>query len=90
MMDFLDLSKLSPGMRLKPIDLEAVLRRPRRNAPYFPHLQLLRELKARALPGDVFYYYCSERAQWEALMGSDGYIAVRDGVVVDSLVLRMN
>jgi hypothetical protein len=41
-------------------------------------------------PTDLIYYYCSEPALWDMLMGSEGFLLVRDGEIVDSAVLRMN
>jgi len=35
-------------------------------------------------------YYISEQEAWDAGMGSEGYILVRNNEIVDSLVLRMN
>ncbi len=50
----------------------------------------VRAFKQQALPTDVVYHYCSEQSEWDKLMGSEGYIIVRDGVIVADLVRRMN
>ena len=52
--------------------------------------QLLQSLASRSLPKDEFYHYCSLPAQWDALMGSEGWICVRNGEVVEDVLWRMN
>jgi hypothetical protein len=54
------------------------------------HEAIHREFRQQARPTDVIYYYCSERPEWDMLMGSEGYLLVRDGEIVDSIVRRMN
>ena len=46
-------------------------------------------LKNQWVPGDDVFYYCSEKELWDALMGSEGYILVRERQVIDNVVLKM-
>ncbi len=81
------LDAFSAGMRLEEVDLDALIassdisekRRGR-----------LRGLKSKWASGDRVLYYCSERKEWDAGMGSEGYALVRNDEVIDGLVLRMN
>jgi hypothetical protein len=47
-------------------------------------------LKSKMLPGDELWEYCTDEESWDVLMGSAGIELVRDGVVIDSIVTRMN
>jgi len=40
--------------------------------------------------GGQIYYYQSSNADWKRGMGSSGYVLVRNEMVVDSLVLKIN
>lgn len=81
------LDDFSVAMRLEEVDLDGLIagsdisekRRDR-----------LRNLKSKLESGDRVLYYCSERKEWDAGMGSEGYALVRNDEVIDSLVLRMN
>ena len=48
------------------------------------------EFKSAIRLGDLLYYYISDIEKWEQLMGSEGYVIVREGIVIDELVLKMN
>lgn len=50
----------------------------------------LSDLKSNCAPGDKVFYYCSNREDWDALMGSEGYLLVRNDEVIDEVVRRMN
>jgi len=41
-------------------------------------------------PADEIYYYCSEPAAWDKMMGSEGYLLVRDGEIIHDITRRMN
>ena len=41
-------------------------------------------------PGDSVWHYDSAEEDWARGMGSEGYIIVRDGQIVDTLVMKMN
>lgn len=81
------LDDFSVGMRLEKVDLDALIassdisdkRRGR-----------LMDLKSKWASGDTVLYYCSVREEWDAGMGSEGYVLVRNGDVIEGLVLRMN
>lgn len=47
-------------------------------------------LKAEMRPGDELWEYCTSRASWQALMGSAGYLLMREGEVVAGVTIRMN
>ena len=51
---------------------------------------LQQEFAQKAQPADAIYYYCSPPEQWDVSMGSEGYVLVRDGQIIHSVVLRMN
>ncbi|MBP3954213.1 hypothetical protein J8F10_02745 [Gemmata sp. G18] len=42
------------------------------------------------LPGDTVYFYDSNEADWQKTMGREGYILVRQGVIVADLMTKMN
>jgi hypothetical protein len=84
MMSFAD---FSAGKRLLPVGLDGPAP-PRMPAESHEHMR--RTFTPQVRPGDAVYYYCSDQAEWDQLMGSEGYILVRDGRVVDSVVVRMN
>lgn len=48
------------------------------------------EFRQQVRPRDVIYYYCSEQPEWGMMMGSERYLLVRDGKIVDSIARRMN
>jgi hypothetical protein len=52
--------------------------------------EILAEFRAQLLPGDELYHYDSHQEEWERLMGSEGYVIVRDGELIDTLVMKMN
>ena len=54
------------------------------------HERIQRWFKQQVQPTDVIYYYFSEPAEWERMMGSEGYLLVRDGEIIDSFTQRMN
>jgi hypothetical protein len=47
-------------------------------------------LKARMIPGDELWEFCSPEDTWAHLIGRQGYAVVRRGQVVDSLVTTMS
>jgi hypothetical protein len=40
--------------------------------------------------GDTVIWHTSPKGDWDALMGSEGYVLVRDDYIVKSVVVRMN
>jgi hypothetical protein len=50
----------------------------------------LAEFRGRLLPGDELYHYASESDEWDRGMGSEGYAILRDGELLDTLVVGMN
>lgn len=54
------------------------------------HEWIRQRFEQQVQPTDVVYYYCSEQAEWERMMGSEGYLLVRDGEIIDSFTHRMN
>lgn len=59
-----------------------------RTSPRF--IEVLAEFRGRLLPGDELYHYNSDREEWDRGMGSEGYALLRDGELLDTLVVRMN
>lgn len=47
-------------------------------------------LKAQMRPGDELWEFCSDPASWDSLMGRAGYELRRDGIVVATIVSRLN
>jgi hypothetical protein len=41
-------------------------------------------------PSDELWYFDNGPEKWEALCGRAGYAVVRDGVIVDAVLIRMN
>ena len=83
----MNIGDFSAGMRLEQIDLDTLLASSdisdkRRNR--------LSDLKSKCASGDRVLYYCSNREEWDAGMGSEGYVLVRDNEIIDNLVVRMN
>src|SRR5262245_12958852 len=54
------------------------------------HEESQAEFGQQARPTDVIYYYCSDQSEWDRMKGSEGYLLMRDGEIVDSIVRRMN
>jgi hypothetical protein len=79
----MSLAEFSVGMKLREINLREVAE-PARYAEW------IQELQQQALPTDTIYHYCSEPEQWNLGMGSEGYIIVGDGQIIESVVCRMN
>ena len=52
--------------------------------------EVLAEFRRRLQPGDVLYFYDSDPEEWDMGLGSAGYAIVRDGELLDTLVVRMN
>ena len=63
-----------------------------REEPSWPERtkQYVQSFKEQVLPSDEIYHYCSHKSEWEKLMGSEGYLLVRDGEIVADLVRCMN
>jgi hypothetical protein len=55
----------------------------------FQHLKWER-LKAKMLPGDEIWEFCSPPSTWAHLQGRQGYAVVRNGTVVDSLIISQS
>ena len=53
------------------------------------NLQIL-HMKDAFQSGDQCWHYCSKEELWAACMGSEGYLLVRDNVIIDRIVSRMN
>ena len=49
-----------------------------------------KELAARMQPNDTFHFVSSSPETWDMLMGREGVVLVRDGVVVGGIVTAMN
>ena len=47
-------------------------------------------LAAAMQPGDTLHFVSSSQAAWDELMGSEGVVLVRDGVVVNGITTAMN
>lgn len=83
----MNIDEFSGGMQLKSVDLDAILS----SNDICDKLRVrLTELKMKCASGDEVLYCCSEREEWDAGMGSEGYVLVRDNEIIDYLVLRMN
>jgi hypothetical protein len=50
----------------------------------------LAELLTKYQDGDTIFWYDSPEAEWATNMGSAGYYLVRDGFLVDDVLMRMN
>lgn len=48
------------------------------------------KLLAGMIEGDQLWYYVAPKEDWDRLMGFEGILLVRDGKVVDSIVIAMN
>ena len=48
------------------------------------------EIKSQMLPGDELWRFSSPMPTWQLLMGRAGISLVRDGEIVDSMILMMN
>lgn len=59
-----------------------------RSSPRF--VAALAEFRGRMIPGDELYHYESDLEEWNRGMGSEGYAILRDGELLDTLVVRMN
>jgi len=75
------LTDFSAEVRLEAVDLKAISS---------ASSSRIREFSRQIAAEDLVYYYCSVASEWDAGMGSEGYIVVRDGEIVASLVWRMN
>lgn len=83
----MDFTAFSAGMKILKVDLNGPLDFPDMTPSL---LNRLKEFGQRAHPSDVFFYYCSNPEEWRLGMGSEGFVAVRNGEVVDEIVWRMN
>lgn len=52
--------------------------------------KLMIEIVEKYQDGDEIFWYCSPRADWEKLMGSEGYVLIRGGYLVSSVLCPMN
>jgi hypothetical protein len=52
--------------------------------------EALQEFAGRVLPTDKLYHYDSYREEWDNGFGSEGYIIVREGELLDGFLLCMN
>jgi hypothetical protein len=60
-----------------------IYRKPFRNADW-------EAMKQKIQPGDRLYAYCTSKQSWRICMGSEGIELVRDGQIIDCILLRMN
>lgn len=81
------LADFSDGKNLHPVGLDGPVPARMRSVD---HDWMRGQFSPKVRPGDVIYYYCSRLDEWDRLMGSEGYILVRDGEIVESVVVRMN
>ncbi len=82
-----NIHEFSKGKRFEQVDLDALIASTHISEKRRGRLM---ELGCKREPGDRVLYYCSERKEWDAGMGSEGYALVRNGEVIDELVLKMN
>jgi len=80
--------EFSSGTKIRQLNINEILEDPEIGDRL--KLRLLAELQKLDLPPDSFFYHCSEPHDWDAGMGSEGYIAVRAGEIVAEVVHRMN
>ena len=82
----MSIDDFSKGMRLERIYLDSAIdgSSPDRSDPWLQHI------KGKVQQNDEVYHYCSVPSYWELGMGSEGYVVVRDGQIVASIVQRMN
>jgi hypothetical protein len=83
----MSLAAFSVGTHLRVVSLDVIVESPNWTEDAKARI---RAFKQQAQPTDVIYHYCSEQSEWEKGMGSEGWIIVRNGEIVDSLVRRMN
>lgn len=83
----MDLATFSKRMTLTPVLLDDIQAKPEYKESA---QQWYRDFKSQYLPGDLLFHYDSCREDWDRMMGNSGYILVRNGQIVDSLVLMMN
>lgn len=80
-------SDFSKGKQLKKIAIETLLE----NNEFSSKVKTrLSEIRSLYKPGDFALHYCSERQEWDAGMGSEGYAVVRGDEIIYNLVLKMN
>jgi hypothetical protein len=83
----MNFTEFSVGTKVSLVDPAVILELP----SYCDRFKMkMKQFKEQIRPSDLIYYYCSEQAQWDAMMGSEGYALVRDGEVIDELLLKMN
>jgi hypothetical protein len=82
----MSIDDFSKGMRLTRLHLDACFDglSPDRLDPW------LQEIRGQVQQNDEVYHYSSEPSFWELGMGSEGYVIVRNGQIVASIVKRMN
>jgi hypothetical protein len=80
------IDEFSKEMRLTRLNLDTAFEgsSPDRLDPW------LQEIKGQVQQNDEVYHYSSEPSLWELGMGSEGYVVVRKGQIVASIVQRMN
>ena len=83
----MNLTEFSLGMKITHVDIKSVMVNPELTSTF---RIWLKEFMDRMLLGDSLYYYCSEPEHWENGMGSEGYLIVRNDVIIDNLLWRMN
>ncbi len=82
------LADFKVGKTLHPVSWELLDKKYRNSSERF--LATYREFKQRALPTDELFHYDSEQSEWERGFGSEGYALVRDGELVDTLVIKIS
>lgn len=53
-------------------------------------IEMLAEFQVQLRPGDELYHYDSDQEEWDRGFGSEGFALLRDGELLDTLVIRMN
>lgn len=76
------------GQSIRRVSRELVGKECRNSAEKF--LETVREFMRLSLPTDEVFHYDSVQSEWEQGFGSEGYAIVRDGELVDTLVVKMN
>ena len=83
----MNIDDFAVGMQFKRIDIEMLISSGNMSNKLRARLV---DLKKKSTVDDVILYYMSEQQAWDAGMGSEGYVLLRNNEIIDSLVLRMN
>ncbi len=58
--------------------------------PLGPSLREWQRLAAQMRPGDELWEFCSPPETWEHLAGRAGLALVRDGAILDTIIMMVN